>query len=220
MPSRYWPSIKIVFDRLFAFQEENWKVWEEKEAKMPFDERSPALITKNTIAKWRWSEITKTKLNNIFNVEQKIEFSKERLILFLPPFPKEDRAFVPVLSLKYAPDIDCLNMRVAMYRLDEKGIPCGFGFRMESPTPGNRDEGRGIHDFFHVQIIKNLENHAPALGLPDWLPERQPAICIRASNPVDAVLNLILSLYGMDYLVDFVAPIKSKLRTNLMKPMC
>ncbi|MFZ5921568.1 MAG: hypothetical protein ACOYY3_11005 [Chloroflexota bacterium] len=204
-------------ETLFQIQKVQWAAWEEEEAKRPQEDRSPAILTKTVISRWRWSEINDTKLSSILMEEQPIRFSDERLILFLPPFPNDEREFVPVISLEYNPAQECLRLRVGMYRLDSSGKPCGLGFRLESPAShctGNRNES--VHDFYHVQLITKIEENSPPLGLPDWLPCRQPAICIRANNPVDAVLNLILSLYGLNFYKYFLKSIKGQLNIELM----
>ena len=217
MPSRYWTGVKLVLENLFSLQKAQWATWDAREEGRSHDERSLALLTKATISRWRWSEINEAKLTALLEAEQSIKFSNERLILYLPPFPKEEREFVPVVSLEYYPNIECLRMRVGMYRLDDNGRPCGFGFRLESPTSScSGEENESIHDFYHIQLITTLEDNAPPLGLPNWLPERQPAISIRAKNPVDAMLNLILSLYGLDFYKDFLKSVKGRLNIELM----
>jgi len=222
MPSRYWNNVKFVLLALFSQQEAEWKSWEDKELRKQQDKRSPALVTKTSIPKWSCSEINRTKLENLLKIEQPIDFSSEKLILFLPPFPKDAGEFVPVLSLKYRPgnkpEKECINFRLVMYHLDEKGTSCGFGFRLESPTSNCKEnQTESVHDFYHIQLITEMGiggNYGPPLGLPDWLPSTQPAICIRANNPVDAILNLVLSLYGMDYYKGFLKHVKSRIQTN------
>ncbi len=216
MPTKHhWPAVKFVLEALFDQQAAEWKTWEEKESSKPNLERHSAILAKTTIVHWRWSEITKSKLENLLAKEQLIKFSDEQLFFFLPPFPKEAREFVPVISIEYQPARDCLNLRVGMYRLDEQAKPCGYGFRLESPT--TKCTGKdpvSVHDYYHVQMIADI-GCGPSFGLPDWLPLVQPAICIRADNPVDAILNLILSLYGLDFFKEFLKPLKSRILTNI-----
>jgi len=126
---------------------------------------------------------------------------------------------VPVVSLEYHPTAhpasECLKLRVVMYRLGDSGEPCGFGFRLESPTSHCTGSRVGsIHDFYHVQMITELTD-GPPLDMPEWLPCRQPAISIRANNPVEAMFNLILSLYGLDFYNDFLKSIKGRLNINI-----
>jgi len=71
-----------------------------------------------------------------------------------------------------------------------------------------------MHDFYHVQLVKNLENYAPPLQLPDWLPEYQPSFCVRAENPVEALLSLVLSVYGLMYFKEFMGNVKSHLQNS------
>jgi len=216
MPSRYWSDVKLVLEALSSLQRTDWANWEAKESAKAHDERSPALRTKNIISGWGWSEINDAKLANILMKEQSVKFADGNLILFLPPFPKDEREFVPVMSLDYTPGKECLALRIGMFRLDENSQPCGFGFRLEAPTSSCADNRReSIHDFYHVQMITNI-GYGPHFCLPQWWPCRQPAICIRANNPVDAILNLILSLYGWDFYKDFLKTVKGRLKTELM----
>jgi hypothetical protein len=215
MTSRYWQTVAFLLQKLFDLQQQEWSTWEEKEQNKSEMERSPALQTRKVVSRWRWASLNKTKLDSMFSSERKVDFSSERLVLFLPPLPSQQREFVPVMTLSYEPGRECIEMRVGMYRLRENGEPCGFAFRLESPTSICQGTNhKSIHDFYHIQFIKALESYAPKLYLPDWLPEYQPAICVRANNPVEAILSLVLSLYGMDYFEQFLGLVKSNVRTS------
>lgn len=203
MASKYWEDVKKIVRVLFDLQKTEWSRWETKEQGRSSDQLSPALQAREVMFARgaRWMSINDTKLDSMFDRESRIVFSSNRLVLALPPFPKEQREFVPVLTLMYDPAKECIKIRVAMYRLQEDGSLCGFGFRLESPTSGceNGETTTGIHDFYHVQFMKHLESYAPQLNMPVWLPEYQPSISVRAGNPTEAILCLVLSLYGLDY---------------------
>ncbi|MEP0806540.1 MAG: hypothetical protein HRF47_13720 [Chloroflexota bacterium] len=222
MASKYFKTVAFLLLKLFDIQQQEWSQWKEKERNENEMEQSPALQSHRVISGWYWQIVNENKITKIFSSETEVLFSSERLVLFLPPFPSQQREFVPVMTLSYKPSDEpsneCIKIRVGMYRL-ENGEPCGFAFRLESPTSICKEENRerngiGIHDFYHVQFMKNFENYAPVLHSPDWLPEYQPAICVRANNPVEAILGLVLSLYGLDYFKQFLKQVKSNVRDS------
>lgn len=205
-------ALIALIDALFEQQRIEWD--EEKGLAS-----SSALETRNNIRNWRWCEINEAKLQSMLSQipKQPLDFASEGLVMFLPPFQKEERSFVPATSLYYDAERACLQIRVVMVEQAENGIPHGLGFRIESPTSTcNRDnQGRtSIHDFYHIQLIANM-GYGPNLGLPDWLPCRQPSFSIRANNPVDAILNLVLSLYGLDYYGKFLINHGNKFRQSV-----
>lgn len=217
MASKYWSNLKLVLDTLYSLQEVRWANWETNESMIEQNGRSPALTTKSIISGWGWCVINDAKLEHILEKEQTVRFADGRLILFLPPFEKDEREFVPVMSLEYTPGKEWMALRVGMFRLNENSRPCGFGFRLEAPTSCCAENGQeSIHDYYHVQMITDI-GYGPSFCLPEWWPCRQPAICIRANNPVDAMLNLILSLYGWDFYKDFLKSVKGRLNIELMR---
>lgn len=215
MASKYFNTVAFLLRKLFDVQQQEWSQWAEKERDRNEMKQSPALQSHRVMSGWHWQIVNESKIKTIFSSETEILFSSERLVLFLPPFPSQQREFVPVMTLSYKPSKECIEIRVGMYCLQENGEPCGFAFRLESPTSICREgNGISIHDFYHIQFMKNLENYAPALHAPDWLPEYQPAICVRANNPVEAILSLVLSLYGLEYFKQFLKQVKSNVRDS------
>lgn len=220
MASKYQEFVFRLLRALFDEQKQEWSSWQEEEGNRPESERPVALRTHQYISGWHWAVVNEGKLQSLLAAVRKqeksgIDFSSEKLILFLPPFPNEQREFVPAVSLRYEPAKECIEMRVGMYTLQDDGQPCGFAFRLESPTSQCKDTKKAsIHDFYHVQLVKEL-GYGPKLGMPSWLPDRQPAIYIRADGPVEAILNLILSLYGARYFNDFLKKHKSRLNIKL-----
>lgn len=194
-------ALVALIDALFEQQRIEWE--EEKGLAS-----SSALETRKNIRNWQWREINEAKLQSMLAeiTTRPLDFASEKLVMFLPPFQKEERSFVPAMSLYFDAEKRCLQIRVVMVEQAENGIPHGLGFRIESPTSTcNRDnQGRtSIHDFYHIQLITNM-GYGPNLGLPDWLPCKQPSFPLWAINPVDALLNLILTLYGAKYYKDFL----------------
>ncbi len=210
--------LEILFDE----QDQEWSSWLQKESGRTDDDKPVAIRTYECIRKWNWDVINKNKLHSLLSSVRntsasKIDFGEKKLVLFLPPFPKEQREFVPVAIFYYEPARECIKIRVGMYTLQGNGRPCGFAFRLEAPTSKCEGSQKGnIHEFYHVQIVRNL-GYGPELYMPDWLPEHQPAICIWAKDPVEAILNLILSLYGLTYFKDFLKKHKSKFKSDLSR---
>lgn len=151
------------------------------------------------------------------NPDSPVDFGDERLIMVLPPLEK-DASFVPVMSMTYIPcdefDETCLRIRVLLLRTeqaDKENRLVGMGFRIESPEKhcqtgdGNQQGGEvGMHDFYHAQLIKDFEN-GPPIHAPQWLPCTQPSFPLWAANPIDAICNLILTLYGGRYYKEFLS---------------
>ena len=130
----------------------------------------------------------------------------------LPPLEK-NASFVPVMSVEYHPEEEfrkaCLRIRVLMIRREAESL-VGLGFRIESPERycQNGDQ-EGIHDFYHAQLIKGI-GYGPSLDTPDWLPCTQPSFPLWAVDPIDAVLNLVLTLYGRKYFMELLTSIVPK----------
>lgn len=219
MTLKFQDDLFRLLEILFDEQNREWSSWQQKESSKTNEEQPVAIRTYKYILNWNWMPVNESKLRSLLKStrmsnDSEIDFSKEKLVLFLPPFPDEQREFVPVAIFHYEPASECIGIRVGMYTLQDNGHPCGFAFRLEAPTSQCKDtQEESIHDFYHVQIVRNL-GYGPDLGMPDWLPERQPAIYISANNPVEAILNLILSLYGLRYFKDFLKKHKSNLKIN------
>lgn len=197
-------AFRRLIDALFEQQRVEWD--EEERQHEKGQPESPALETKRAISTWRWREINEPKLESVLSQipNKPLDFASDNLVMFLPPFPREERRFVPAISLYYNANNECLNIRAVMIDRDEDGHPYGFGFRLESPTSNcvANTQGR-THEFYHVQLIKEL-GYGPELRMPVWLPCKQPAFPIRADDPVSAILSLVLSLYGLDYFRKFL----------------
>lgn len=86
-----------------------------------------------------------------------------------------------------------IRIRLELLLMDNHGIPNSLGYRFESPE-GLDDLGKGLHHYYHAQLIQSPPNNI------DWLPEKQPAFPLYAKSPVGLFLNLLTSLYGLDYI--------------------
>jgi len=161
-----------------------------------------------------WAEISNdsilpTKEPNI------VDFARGNYLMPLLPLEKDDY-LVPWLSISYRQSSTpgakfenaCCRIYVLMLGQNEDKRLFGIGFRIESPEKNcqenTTDDDTGRHDFYHAQLIKSIRTHGPEFDVPDWLPCRQPSFPLWAINPVDALLNLILTLYGTKYYKDFL----------------
>lgn len=151
-----------------------------------------------------------------FDWKGNVGFAQRHCAMLLPPLDK-DGCLCPVMSLEYLPcdDFDRSSLYIHVLLLkgwDERKL-LGFGFRIESPHAyGHRDETNdevGRHDFYHAQLVSGM-GHGATLDLPDWWPCTQPSFPLWAVNPVDAVLNLILTLYGVPYYKKFLTSHSSR----------
>ena len=159
-----------------------------------------------------------------------LNFAERGQVLYLPPIKKEP-SFVPVLSLscKLNETQSRARFRVMLICLDEDEEVRGIGFRLETPEGQNQDEetpadeevlaneetladedtsaNKGIHDFYHAQLIKTFGqrklDEKLQINYPSWLPESQPSFPLPAKCPVTMLLCLIVTLYGRTYYNDF-----------------
>jgi len=143
-------------------------------------------------------------------------FQAGKYVMPLPPL-KKDGGFVPLLSLEYHPDGDfslaCLRLKVLMLQKAGNGL-VGIGFRIESPESHCQDDGvGGIHDFYHAQLLKGI-GYGPDFETPDWLPCSQPSFALWATDPIDAILNLVLTLYGREFYQEFITSITPKVNLS------
>lgn len=148
----------------------------------------------------------------------------EHRLILLPPLLK-DRHLVPYLTLYYDGEgtIDsCCRLYVLLlgYNRNQNGRNevHGIGFRIESPerncqVDGQHQQDIGMHDFYHAQFILNMNRDR----WPNFyrtfpcLPDSQPSFPLWATHPFDALLNLILTLYGAKYYLYFLRKYGSKI---------
>lgn len=140
-----------------------------------------------------------------------LELVVGRQLILLPPL-QQDRHLVPFLTLSYdgnGDDDSCCRLYILLLGLNRNQV-YGIGFRIESPERNCQEEGSesqiGVHDFYHSQLILNLEkyNWPPIYRTFSQLPTSQPSFPLWAITPFDALLNLILTLYGARYYLLFL----------------
>ena len=204
-------AFRRLIDALFDEQQAAWS--EERPGDMPSKQ---ALEAKSAIRSYQrgWQELSDarmlpTKQPNV------VKFEPDRYLMPLPPLQKDDY-LVPLLSISYEHsdrvgakfEEACCRIYVLMLGKDEDNHLVGIGFRIEGPERNCQKDAnvsdKGLHDFYHAQLIKRIRTYGPEFNVPDWLPCKQPSFPLWAINPVDALLNLILTLYGASYYQEFL----------------
>jgi hypothetical protein len=145
------------------------------------------------------------------NPQDKWGSSGERKkVLYLKP-PERGGNVLPILTMEYDftrsdPEI---RIKVALYTLDEDSNLRVLGLRFEAP------EGKGDHNYYHVQFSKGFEPSQYFRGdessegestdapFPVWLPVKEPTIPISAQNSAELLLCVLASLYGNNELSKF-----------------
>ena len=75
-----------------------------------------------------------------------------------------------------------------------------LAFRFE---PAGRDGSR--HDYAHMQFCRNIIGEDLLIsGMPDWIPERDPAFPLPSSNPTKLFLSMAIAVHGRSGGVDRV----------------
>jgi hypothetical protein len=102
---------------------------------------------------------------------------------------------VPILRIAsdFGRSIPELRIRLVLFSLRD-GKPSGFGYRFESP------EGPGRHHYYHAQPI-DLKAVESFLDAEDRLSTKCPTFPLDADNPVQLLLSLLISLYGVSYIL-------------------
>jgi hypothetical protein len=116
------------------------------------------------------------------------------IVVLLDPIRDEDA--LPILTLNF--DLSNTSARVLGLRtMIFKMVGEEFflqGFRFESPTLG-----QSAHGHYHAQLITDLSPSSSRFSemAARWVPTTQPAFCLDARNPVQLVMALLVSLYGL-----------------------
>lgn len=166
--------------------------------------------------KWRYvsSSATYTAVQGVFppidekaleaaipsDSQRKGDSSFGHRFLYLPPLENEPE-LVPVMSFHYDfTEKDRNSMKLSLHLLTlYDGAIHALGYRFETPHGSGKKEA-GVHDFHHVQICReymgggNQWKHLP--NCPPWLPTSQPSFPIPASDYVELLVCLLVSLYG------------------------
>lgn len=132
-------------------------------------------------------------------------FRDLRMLLFLD-FVEKERS-LPILDMSWNlismqdhPD-SIIRFRFFLLRWNGgESRPRAVGFRLEPPE-GSGNMGFGNHDYWHVQMISELEKGDDFLRrvvgmVPEWIPTKQPAFPLPAKRLGDLLAALLVSVYG------------------------
>jgi hypothetical protein len=121
--------------------------------------------------------------------------------LYLPPFYDHDKQFVPILNL--AADFSKpavwpkLNLRIALMTINyEKGMIFVFGSRFEMPHEGS-DHNYCHQQFTRKPLLQGSAEESCCEMTGEWLPEHLPCTLMPAKTPVEHMLCMLVSLYGL-----------------------
>ena len=205
-------AFRTIVEILFDEQETAWSA----ERKVPQSSRN----TLTALYKYRLNLLYDSTI--LFKLEElegrRLDFSKNNHFMLLPPLEKHSQ-MVPLLTVQYERheidgDLESACCRITVLLLqEEKNQLVGMGFRIESPEAFcQQGEGAlGAHDFYHAQLVREAK-YGPKFSSPEWLPDKQPSFPLWAVNPVDALLNLVLTLYGARWYLDFYTKHGSDIR--------
>lgn len=220
--SQFW----VVLEFLYKAQQRDWNQSNptrkiSKVARLTYRELSqtPKLNPVRVSEFKKWKE----------SVDSPVDFQTSGSVMLLLP-PEKNASFLPVMSIDYRPcdefDESCLRIRVLLVGREGTGDETrlvGVGFRIESPekhcqaNDEQQEPGKGgMHDFYHAQLIKKIED-GPEIDAPSWLPCHQPSFPLWAANPIDAILNLVLTLYGGRYYKEFLSGLPTNSRAAISK---
>ena len=193
-------SFRELMRALFEAQESAWSMEQpNRQGEVPHYQ----IIYQN---RWRLLDFKE------FDWEDDVAFAPRRCVMLLPPLEKDGHLY-PVMSIEYSPGDDfersSLHIHVLLLKGWDEEKLLGFAFRIDSPHAYAHQDGAGTdrigrHDFYHAQLVMGV-GYGAKLDLPDWWPCTQPSFPLWAVNPVDAVLNLILTLYGSRYYRHFLS---------------
>lgn len=202
-----------------ALYEEQRNFWNPDYKGKDWSPTPKALDIKKRISDWGWQGIDEKTLEELLKPDH-VDFAKKefpkKFVLFMPPFAgHEEGNFVPALSIAYENGSQCFSIRSIMVTMvgTKPALFPALCFRIESPTSYCQPSKKGTHDFYHVQLFKKFD-YGPKTEIIEWLPETQPSFPIYAHEPIDAVLCLILTLYGAAYYKKFLDRHSSKFEAS------
>lgn len=178
---------------LCSMQDTTWsrnqKIWEDN-SKINSD-------TYNTYEELisRFAPLTEKEIDTLFSSSKSVSFnlSNKRKAIYLSPTSGQPK-FVPVISLECnMNDAEALiKIRIMLIQKKDEVLK-GIGFRFE--------KGENDHNYYHAQLIEELQGvkHVPnpTVEYLGWLPEKEPAIPVKANNTITLLLCSLISLYGL-----------------------
>jgi hypothetical protein len=139
------------------------------------------------------------------------------------PALEEAEWMIPILTVKadFASAAPELRVRVALFmRSEESEPPRAMGYRFETP-----ESDTGAHAFYHVQHITSFRKDGDQWPFPSvsWTPTKQPSVPLMAQNPVELLLCVFCSMYGLERTIvdslqgaSFLGPLRQFLQSGLI----
>lgn len=120
--------------------------------------------------------------------------------LFLPA-PRKGSLRLPIINVIYDYNRDPAEIRMQIaifYKASDEAF--AMGWRFESPEHGGEEGEQSAHGFYHAQPSHSLRTLSRHYDLPvadAKVPDGQPAFPLDATDEVDLLLCLLLSIYGL-----------------------
>ena len=135
--------------------------------------------------------------------------------VYLEPVLRAPQIF-PVMSVRcnFRLALPEVRLELGLFLVNAGGEVGAIGCRFETP------EGTtGRHRYHHAQLFSAFhKQEAYRLPLcPRWYPDENPAFLLRAEDPVTLLMNLVVSLYGYEYLDTLNAGIGKILKPYMIK---
>jgi len=167
-------------------------LWDNHERPWEYSRRD-ALSIYQDIGGVYTSVLRKEELANILPSDDCVKTTFATMYLYLDPVTK-GTTMVPVLSAccDFGRSPAEVRLRLGLFMRHKRNVKA-IGYRFEAP------EGKGSHNYYHVQVISGLKEPFSPQECSSWLPDRQPAFPLDADDPVKLLLCLLVSLYGVQY---------------------
>jgi len=132
---------------------------------------------------------------------RKLNLEDHGAYIFLDPIA--DEAAVPVASFNFdfSAKPPVLRIRVAVFGSPERNGTAAsaarsIAFRLEPPEGTS-----GVHSYPHLQLISGFTKDGASIpGIPDWMPDSQPAWPLDSRGPFALLCCLMIGLYGAEYI--------------------
>ncbi len=124
----------------------------------------------------------------------------EARFVFLRPAERQSD-WLPAFSVRIEGDWNNVRLFLAMFRLDTSADLSrvrAVGIRFETPESGATTTREGRHDFYHAQFWHRLRGTRLRLPELEWIPETQPSLPVSATGPLELLLALMVSVYGLN----------------------
>lgn len=140
------------------------------------------------------------ELEKFLPSEEDVKKEFGRTLLYLKPVT-HGPTLVPALSIKcdFGRSVPEVGLHLGIF-LEHHGTIKFFGFRFEAP------HGEGsVHHYYHMQMIRSVLGVAlPDDGHSVFIPDAEPTFPLDANSPVELLMSVLISLYGIKDLAAFL----------------